>query len=515
MARLRLPALTVHQWVPTWDHASWGGKTGKSIPPKEFYLSSMPIGLLRSLSGVRPRTKEARRVQEPDAGYQRSHDDERLQKISRYLEYGYPLSSANSLDPHQHVELINPGWLPTAILVNVLAPSEIRPKGSASLKVKAAHLVKILKSKGGTEIEAPDDVDLNEDKELAPLEIIDGQHRLLAIDRLDDAPEEYEVPVVLFDNLSLEWQAYLFWVINVEPKKINTSLAFDLYPELRNQEWLEKGESIKIYQEHRSQELTEALWRHPKSAWRDRIELFGKRVEGHVSNAAAIRSLAATFVRAWPRKREDEDEFRRLGGLFGSVAKDGDSSFVIGWKRSQQAAYLIAVWSAVRHAVRGSKTPWAEALRGGQKAGDDDPAFFGGSSLLATDQGFRCVCFVFNAVSQVAHEDLNLSGWFTKAQSDPTVQAVDKCIEELQAKRNICAFLDAVADPLINKVDWRTSSAPNLSPTQHQVQAQYRGSSGYSALNRAALNALLKAKDPLVSGAATRVSQIVGWSDGK
>jgi DGQHR domain-containing protein len=493
--------------------AAWGQEGGKPMPPEHFYLASIPIGLLRSLSGVQARTKEARKKQEPGAGYQRSHDDERLEKIGRYLEYGYPLSSATSLKPTDHAELINPGWLPTAILVNIVAANAKRSRGAQTLKIKTDHIVKLVNTGGRLQIELPVAATINPEKELAPLEIIDGQHRLYSIDSVNDLPDDYEVPVVLFDNLAPTWQAYLFWVINVEPKKINTSLAFDLYPELRNQEWLEKGESIKIYQEHRSQELTEVLWRHPKSPWHDRIELFGKRVEGHVSNAAAIRSLSATFVRAWPRTKEDEDEFRRLGGLFGSVGKDGNSSFVIGWKRSQQAAFLIFSWIAVRDSVARSRAAWAHALRASDKS-DNDPAFHGGLSLLATDQGFRCICFVYNAATQVMHDELNLSGWVTKASSDPTVQSVDRCLDELRSKKPICEFLAAVAQPIVTYVDWRTSSAPGLSVAQQQIQAQYRGSSGYGALNRAGIRALMKSKDNLVRTAASRVLNVVGWPDG-
>lgn len=514
MTRLRLPALRVKQWLPTWDMASWGQPNAKPMPPNHFYLAAIPISVLRALAGIRPRTKEARKMQDDEPGYQRSHEEERLEKIGRYIQYGYPLSSSGSLKPDGHVDLINPGWLPTAILVNVIASGDTRSRGNLKLSVKPDHLVKLHESGKGIEVDLPATASIDPENELPPLEIIDGQHRLLAVDQLDGAPEDYEVPVVLFDNLSPAWQAYLFWVINVEPKKINTSLAFDLYPELRNQDWLEQGESIKIYQEHRSQELAEVLWRHPKSPWADRIELFGKRVDGHVSNAAAIRSLSATFVRAFPRTKADEDEFKRLGGLFGTVGKGGDqSSFVIGWRRSQQAAYLIHVWTAVRNAVENTKAEWAQALRQGKAAKQPDIAFCGGSSLLATDQGFRCICFVFNAVSQVAHDQLDLSGWYTEATSDPTIKAVDQCLEELRQRKKVILFLQATAASLADSLDWRTSSAPGLTESQQQAQAQYRGSSGYSALNRAAIRALGESKDDLVSSSAKSVLAITGWAN--
>ncbi|MFJ1288495.1 hypothetical protein, partial [Acinetobacter baumannii] len=66
--------------------------------------------------------------------------------------------------------------------------------------------------------------------DLKPIEIIDGQHRLLAFDESDDYDGDFELPVVAFYDLDITWQAYLFYTINIKPKKINTSLAFDLYP---------------------------------------------------------------------------------------------------------------------------------------------------------------------------------------------------------------------------------------------------------------------------------------------
>ena len=60
---------------------------------------------------------------------------------------------------------------------------------------------------------------------MPPLEVIDGQHRLWAFDSAD---EDFELPVVAFHGLDISWQAYLFWTINIKPKRINPSLAFDL-----------------------------------------------------------------------------------------------------------------------------------------------------------------------------------------------------------------------------------------------------------------------------------------------
>ena len=68
----------------------------------------------------------------------------------------------------------------------------------------------------------------------------------------------FEVPVVAFRDLDVSWQAYLFYSVNVSPKRINRSLAFDLYPLLRTEDWLDQAEDTIVYRESRAQELTES-----------------------------------------------------------------------------------------------------------------------------------------------------------------------------------------------------------------------------------------------------------------
>ncbi len=515
MTRASKPLLRVSQWLTTWDIAAWGGNRPK--PPSHFYVGALSLKTLRALSGVQPRTLEDRRSATKSAGYQRTHDEDRLTKIGRYLEYGFPLSTEKGLDPTAHTELVNPGWLPTSILVNILGENESRARKGKDRTVASDDLVRILSKEAVYELDFPVAA-FDPSKALPPLEIVDGQHRLLATD-LILLPDDYEVPVVIFENLPLTWQAYLFWVINVEPKRINTSLAFDLYPELRDQEWLKRGESIKIYQEHRSQELTEVLWRNSASPWKDRIELFGKRVDGHVSNAAAIRSLMSTFVRVWAKGNEigvDPDGITRLGGLFGSIDKNG-ARYIIRWRRPEQAAFLILCWNAVRAAVENSKSQWKFELAKGSNKGAAESsafAFAGPFTLLATDQGFRAICFAYNSLTQLVYDRiglLELEG--SEDESDPSEEFVAKALQQLGSNRSLTKFIDAVARALIDDVDWRTAAAPGIKENEKIIQGQYRGSSGYKALNKAALLAASKSEDANVCDAARRALSILDWGD--
>lgn len=513
MSQRKIPLLKVPQWLQSWGDGGWHADDGLEEPPHHFYVGAMPLRTLHALSDVRRRDVEARRRAHPQPGYQRAHDDKRSRDIARYIQYGYPLSSQGTLDPEEHRHLIHPGWLPGAVLVNLIPEGATRARGGKDLALLPEHAARIMEDAGGAFLILPEASDGNKrisEEALAPFEVIDGQHRLFAIAEGFDPGDGYCVPVVFFDNLSPAWQAYLFWVINVEPKKINPSLAFDLYPELRSQKWLESGEAIQVYREHRAQELTEILWRHPASPWQGRIELFGKRVAGHVSNAAFIRTLTVSFVRPW-------GEEEKIGGLFGAIDRHG-KAYVLPWRRAQQAAFLIRIWQKVEEAVVASRAEWVTACANEKSQPSlpieekHHPAFAGEYSLLATDQGVRAISVVFNAICQANYEVLALDSW----QSDDIAATTDEStvtalLGELDGFPAINTFLAKVAKTLIDGFDWRTSSFPGLAPAQRDAQSVYRGSSGYSALQRKLMGVLCSAGDEEVAHAAKEAARLLRW----
>jgi DGQHR domain-containing protein len=494
--------------MQSWNNAEWSRHLPEPSP--HFFIASIGLATLRRLAGVSTRNVHERKDRKVGGGYQRAHQPTRSRNIARYLQFGYPLSSQSGLDVESHRALIHPGWLPTAILVNVVGPKETRRRGGKDRSVDEDCTVSVVESDDGTYHLRIPEASLGQTfrlpaTSLEPLEIIDGQHRLFAVDHLNGEPdiEDYEVPVVIFNNLSPSWQAYLFWVINVEPKKINPSLAYDLYPELRNQSWLQGGEGIRVYQEHRAQELTEVLWRHEASPWKGRIELHGNRVEGHVSNAAFIRSLMVSFVRNW-----GNDD--KIGGLFGAL-KDKDAERVLPWKRAQQAAFLIACWCHLSTAIDNSRTKWVRELNKGDAVDGHSAAFAGPHSLLGTDQGVRAVLVVFNALCQVAYSGLDLESWDLDLASDePDEDDVSEALEEFGSLRRPNSFLAAASKAMIDDVDWRTSSAPNLEPAQRNEQSIYRGSSGYVLLQQRCFDALKKSPDELVADAASVAAELMG-----
>lgn len=491
---MEIPLIKITQWLNAWDAADWAPDEGLGKPTEYFFVGSIRIDLLRKLAGVRRRDSVRRQNREPIAGYQRVLDKERAEKIHRYMFYGFPLSSQPSLDPEKHKDLMKPGWLPQAVLINLIPPGGRRPKGKGYAELPKERAVSIEKRGEHYSLNIPKVAIESVDDALEPIEIIDGQHRLFSLENDEELPGTFELPVVIFNDLTPEWQAYLFWVINVEPKKINTSLAFDLYPELRNQKWLERGETVKIYQEHRAQEMTETLWRHPQSPWHGRIELQGRRIDGHVSNAAMIRSLMSSYVRKWG----PED---KVGGLFGSVDRDG-KSYVIRWTRNQHAAFLIFVWKELHKVVKQTNNQWTTACREHFSSLKKevqtltnpynlDPAFADGTSLLATDQGVRAILVVTNAILQSNYASLGLMDWESSATTtEIDDDLVEELIKSLDSQGLLQKFVHAMFDVLVRYVDWRTSAAPGLSDEAQKHQAAYRGSSGYRLLQKDCLLAL-------------------------
>ena len=382
---MRIPAIRVRQWLSEWDSYDFDEASRQRKPQPYFYTCSMPAPLLRRLSGVRRRQASGPRA--ADIGIQRGHDERRSIEIGRFIKAGYPWASLNTDQQSRFPKLRKPGWLPTAVVANLVSATTERfgigaaPSDLITIESSGGSLVHLVLPDGSQEPSWEPAED-----HLEPIEIIDGQHRLYAFSEDEELDGNFELPVVLFEDLDISWQAYLFWSINVTPKRINPSMAYDLYPLLRTTDWLEHVEGPLTYRETRAQELTEALWSHPESPWRQRIGMLG-RERGKVTQAAFVRSLTLSFVRGWSGSRRTG-----IGGLFGTEQSE-ERTDVLRWTRAQQAAYLIALWSSLEEAIGKSDEEWSKQLREAtprqETIPEHDPAFAGRYSMLATDQGVR------------------------------------------------------------------------------------------------------------------------------
>lgn len=499
-----IPGLKVHQWMAEWDEFEFEESAQRRLPQPHFYLFSLSASDLRSLAGVQRRSTDARAHGEADSGIQRSHDDSRSAEISRFIRFGFPWSALSEARRRsgEYDDLKKPGWLPTAIVVNILD----KEAQSYGLKVHDDDLVKIVdggESTATLELPASFTGPAWEPQQDHPIQVIDGQHRLWAFGDTQDT-RDYQLPVVAFYGLDLSWQAYLFYTINIKPQRINASLAYDLYPLLRTEDWLERIEGPDVYRETRSQELTQALWGNPVSPWYRHINMLGERGLGPmVRQAAWIRSLMATYVKS--------SRGTQIGGLFSG--RSGEE--VLPWNGAQQAAFLMFVGQKLKDAVTSSVEDWAEILRQDTELEEDgpDPAFYGASALLNTDQGIRGFLFVTNDLCYVLAEALGLAHWLVAepgGANEPA--AVEEALEQLDTMP-VAGFLDELSSALVT-FDWRTAAAEGLSEAQRVHKSAYRGSGGYRLLRGDLLEHLRHHKGR-VGAAAEEVRDRAGFAESR
>ena len=506
--RKSIPAIKVRQWLKDWDQIHWNPDEKRSKPPAWFYQFSIKASELKALSGIYPRTTKRSRSSQ-DLGIQRAHEVKRSEEISEFIKFGYPWSSLS--EPRRRSDefsdLRQPGWLPTALVINILTSNDERN----GKRISNTDLVEIRDSGNSmAELLLPENFKEKNwrSKSIQPIEVIDGQHRLWAFEETD-LKGDYELPVVAFVGLDLSWQAYLFYTINIKPKKINPSLAFDLYPLLRTEKWLAKFEGHVIYRETRAQELVDMLWWYLESPWYHRINMLGEsgRKGIMVTQASWVRSLLASFIKSWDSSRTS------IGGLYGSFV--GHHKTVLPWSLEEQAAFLIVAGQLLREAVGESQEPWAKKLRGKirQKklfGESKDPAFFGRHNLLNQDQGIRILLQVVNDLCFVKADRLNLHNWGGSQTGEETPEKrIDDSIQSLKKQTRIVKYLMALSESLAS-YDWRASSAPGLTEEQRTLKASFRGSGGYRELRRSVLKHISKGKNPPAEE-ATKVLRNLGY----
>ena len=504
---MRIPAICVRQWLNEWDNFDYDEAFRQRKPEPHFYLCKMSAPLLQRLSGVKRRDASGPRA--ADLGIQRGHDEARSRMIGRFIDAGYPWASLNTDQRDRFPNMRKPGWLPTAVVGNVVGASTDRngvtvaPRDLVTIDTSGDDLASLVLPEGSSE-----PTWRHTENCLEPIEIIDGQHRLYAFARDGEVDGHFELPVVLFYDLDISWQAYLFWSINVTPTRISPSMAYDLYPLLRTADWLEQVEGPMTYRETRAQELTEALWNHPESPWEKRIGMLG-RERGKVSQAAFVRSLTLSFVRGWSSSRRTG-----IGGFFGTE-HSSERTDVLSWTRTQQAAYLIELWSSLERAIKESKEEWPEYLREValrlEEPSDPDPAFAGRFSMLATDQGVRGFLQVCNDVSYQSRNDIPFDEWQrTTSAAATNIQEVSETLEQLQLETQISDFIRRLTGD-ISTFDWRSAVTPDLPTEFESFQSRFRGGSGYRQVRLQLLLHLAKNGSAEIATSANAVAEALGY----
>jgi DGQHR domain-containing protein len=522
-----IPALVVKQWLEEWDGAKFEPVPPRGKPEPHFFVFSVSAYDLKRLTGIYRRDKTKPPAE--DMGIQRHHDPDRSAEILRFLQSGFPLSRIQTkrlVDSSEIPALRMPGWLPTAIVVNILKPDDQR--GPKDRRVEPTDLVAVnIKKDSVAEISLPAKLETDQwQPAIHPIEVIDGQHRLWALEEPEEDDEKwagsfrekirtFEVPVVAFHGLDRTWQAYLFYTINQLSKKIDTSMVFDLYPLLRTEDWLLRFEGPNIYRQTRAQDLTILLWSHPDSPWKERILRLGGREKGKITQAAFINSLMSSFIRKY-----DGGRSARIGGLFGS--RQGKHELELDWVREQQAAFLIMCWQQIRFHVIESTAQWAKELVRRNAQHHDaraegpihDILFSGPETLLATDQGVRGCLNVLNDLLFLANEggalDLRHWNWVRGVKQDDNA-AVSEATRTLASNcKGTISFVSSIAETLAS-FDWRLSSSISPNDSAYNVQASYRGSGGYKEIRRRLLVFLKDNGKKIISDYAAQVLDRRGY----
>lgn len=496
MTKRALSALVTPQWWAEWERVDWAAN-GHATAVHGYLTLVMKASDLRKLSGVYRRSPDTEEARSSDTRVQRPHEEARSREIRRFVEQGYPRSNMTRAQLRKSSDADRrPGWLPTAVVVNILEEGETR-EGRLPLPPEFAIHVAPHDWNGGSvsEVLVPTQSAEGSNSQIvpanvtAPIEIIDGQHRLWAFED-DEDTADYYLTVVAFHGLSPAFQAYLFWSVNIKPKKINTSLAFDLYPILRSQEWLMRSEGLKVYRESRAQELTEALWSAPASPWYERINMIGATGVSDdmpVTQASFVRALLASFVRPWAPQGG-----RSLsGGLFSS-----DDAGGLDWNRNQQAGFLAAAWGYVVEACEQAKPGWWVSL----KEAYPDAEVLSRYTLLGTDQGVRTFSLVLNEISYKLRDEFSLREWRTIPSGDTIdPREVSRAMHDIE-NTSIAALLRSLAEG-VSKYDWRsTRFIPNDSERE-QLEV-FRGSGGYARLRLRLYESLATSSDDRLNGAA-------------
>lgn len=481
--RKLVPALRFKQWLTEWDQYDFDSDQHRRKPDEHIFIFSMRAAELRRLCDVYRRKRDGSNVE----GIQRIRDESRTARIQRYVRYGYPYGDLKlpQRTPDK-LPLRKPGWLPTAIVVNILSEGDVRRGKSVS----SEDTIKIEEvSPGSFALSVPATGALD-DSQLAPFEVIDGQHRLWAFDdetSEDPVPDDFELPVVAFNGLDVAWQAYLFWSINVSPKKINPSHAFDLYPLLRTQEWLEAVGELPVYREARAQELTEALYSHPGSVWHKRINMLGEKGTGAgVTQAAWVRSLLSTFLSTGRGVSRP--------GLFQSNLTIDEEP--LEWSRSQQAAFLMMLWNDVETEImNGPRHFWIQQYK------KREDALSGRSSMLNQDMGVRAFLAVANDIFYLSAEDWGLDVWYPNI--NPNLDLDHRQVELVLQKIDQAPFREYSRKLAkgISGYDWRSLDAPGVVDGTEEaiLKRSYRGSGGYASLRRDVLEAVAESDEDGVS----------------
>lgn len=197
-------------------------------PIGTFYMSRINAKVLSQIVSIQRRSERGNQYlfgnynrPKDEEGVQREQSKERVESISKYC-----------LDPD--------ATFPTPIIISIYRNKKYTDNGHEFI------------------------FDINDEYETIG-DVIDGQHRLLGIIKSNRAVD-FNLPIVLMFNLTMEEKAYVFSIINSTQTKVSMSLIYDLFD-------LSKTRSFQ----KTAHEIARSLNKMNNSPFFNRLKMLGKK----------------------------------------------------------------------------------------------------------------------------------------------------------------------------------------------------------------------------------------------
>lgn len=216
-----------------------------------FYISVCNVAEIADRINVNRRRADPNNIQYDILNLDQNIKDISEKKIGKGLQRELMKDKVQEISTYLSKEF---GLIPNSIILNIEDPLSLVNFGS--------------------QIEIPDD-------ESILITALDGQHRIEGLKSFfTDKNEKYEIPLTIFYNTELEFQAFLFSTINSKQTKINKSFLYDLLSLTKTQ-----VDEFKL-----SHEIAYWLNSSNNSILKNNFKLLGKG-EGWLSQAAFIDYL--------------------------------------------------------------------------------------------------------------------------------------------------------------------------------------------------------------------------------
>lgn len=135
-------------------------------------------------------------------------------------------------------------------------------------------------------------------------QIIDGQHRLAGLYTTnDDVKNNFDVPIVLFINITKNLSAKIFIDVNGNQKSVNSSVIYDLYDLTPESPEFEIDKQLHLICKKMNEETISPLYRH--------IKMLGIG-RGAISQAFLIDALKKCYIEAGIDYKETQYMFSNI-----------------------------------------------------------------------------------------------------------------------------------------------------------------------------------------------------------